>query len=91
MRRFSVSRPTVDKVLKVVQGFEPEGVGARDLKECLKIQLADYNFENEALEEIIGAAIDKHLDDIGNNDFVKVSKRLDPRKRGGGDRRLHQG
>jgi RNA polymerase sigma-54 factor len=76
MQRFEVSRPTVDKVLKIVQGFEPEGVGARDLKECLKIQLADHNFENEALEEIIGAAIDKHLDDIGNGEFGKVSKAL---------------
>ena len=31
----------VEDTLKLIQAFEPSGVGARDLKECLSIQLAD--------------------------------------------------
>ncbi|MDD5383139.1 MAG: RNA polymerase factor sigma-54 [Candidatus Margulisbacteria bacterium] len=76
MKEFDVSRPTVDKVLKIVQGFEPEGVGARDLKECLLIQIEAYNFENEALQEILAKAVEKHLEDLGNQDYKKIAASL---------------
>jgi RNA polymerase sigma-54 factor len=76
MAQFSVSRPTVDKVLKIVQTFEPEGVGARDLKECLLIQVREFNFENEALQKILKQVVEKHLEDIGKKDFAKVSQAL---------------
>lgn len=76
MKDFSVSRPTVDKALKIVQGFEPEGVGARDLKECLLIQIREYNFENEALQKMLTKVVEKHLDDLGRQDFAKVAQGL---------------
>jgi RNA polymerase sigma-54 factor len=76
MKEFSVSRPTVDKVLRIVQGFEPEGVGARNLKECLLIQIREYNFENETLQEILIKAVDKHLQDLSLPNFAKVAQGL---------------
>ncbi len=76
MKDFSVSRPTVDKILKIVQGFEPEGIGARDLKECLLIQIREYNFENQALQEVLIKAVEKYLEEISSQDFSKVSKGL---------------
>jgi len=76
MAEFKVSRPTVDKALKIVQTFEPEGVGARDLKECLLIQVREYNFENEALQEILVRAVEKHLDDLGRGDREKVAREM---------------
>ncbi len=39
----------ISEVLKVVQGFEPAGVGARDLRECLMLQLERAG-ETETLE-----------------------------------------
>ncbi|MBS0273020.1 MAG: RNA polymerase factor sigma-54 [Proteobacteria bacterium] len=39
--RLVVPRDTVEEVLKVIQGFEPTGVGARDLAECLGLQLKE--------------------------------------------------
>jgi len=39
--RLVVPRQTVEEVLKVIQGFEPTGVGARDLAECLALQLKE--------------------------------------------------
>ncbi|MFC1510998.1 RNA polymerase factor sigma-54 [Candidatus Margulisiibacteriota bacterium] len=76
MKEFSVSRPTVDKVLKIIQTFEPEGVGARDVKECLLIQIREYNFENEALQKILKKAVEKNLEDIGQQNFTKVAQDL---------------
>lgn len=76
MKEFKISRPTVDKVLKIVQTFEPEGVGARDIKECLQIQVEEHNFDNPALKEILTKAIEKHLEDLGKKDFAKVAKAL---------------
>lgn len=34
-----VSRATVDKVLEAIRSFEPAGIGARDIRECLRLQL----------------------------------------------------
>jgi RNA polymerase sigma-54 factor len=76
MQKFDVSRPTVDKVLKIVQTLEPDGVGARDLKECLLIQIREYNFENQALQEILTKTVEKHLEDISQQNFPKVAKEL---------------
>lgn len=76
MAELGVSRPTVDKALKIVQSFEPEGVGARDLKECLLIQIAAYNFENEELQEIIGRAVAGHLDEIAAGEYAKAAAEL---------------
>jgi len=76
MEKHKISRPTVDKALKIVQTFEPDGVGARDLKECLLIQVREYNFENDALQKILTKAIEKHIEDISAQNFGKVAKEL---------------
>jgi RNA polymerase sigma-54 factor len=39
--RLGAEAGDVERTLKLIQTFEPSGVGARDLKECLSIQLAD--------------------------------------------------
>lgn len=41
--RLGSSVEKVERVLKQVQGFEPAGIAARDLRECLSIQLADLD------------------------------------------------
>ena len=38
-------------VLKIIQTFEPDGVGARDLKECLLLQVAAAEFEDQQLQQ----------------------------------------
>lgn len=76
MKQFDVSRPTVDKVLKIVQQFEPDGVGARDLKECLLLQIKAHDFESEELEELLGKAVENHLADLEQRDFKKIAAGL---------------
>ncbi len=76
MKKFDLSRPTVDKALKIVQGFEPEGVGARDLKECLLIQIGAHNFENDALQAVLTKAVEDHLEDLAEGRQAKVAEAL---------------
>jgi RNA polymerase sigma-54 factor len=63
---------TVETVLNIIQTFDPAGVAARDLKECLLIQLSFKGLLNEKTEKIVN----KHLDDIACNRLNNVSKSL---------------
>lgn len=67
---FGVCEEHVDKILDVIQTFEPPGVGARTLAECLILQLASKGLLEESVEYIIL----NHLEDIGENKLSKVSK-----------------
>lgn len=67
-----VSLEDATKVLSIIQTFEPVGVGARDLKECLLIQLKSKNMLNKIMEAIIA----DHLDDIANNKIIVIARRF---------------
>ncbi len=41
------------EAIKIVQGFDPSGVGARDLKECLVLQLEPLGLEGSLVEKLI--------------------------------------
>jgi len=82
MEEIEVSRPIVDKALKIIQGFEPDGVGARSLKECLLIQIKEYNFETYELEKILAKAVSKHFDDLAAQNYEKVARSLGIEKSG---------
>ena len=47
------SRSDVERVLAIIQGFDPVGVAARDLRECLLLQLRHLGMENTHSETII--------------------------------------
>ncbi|MHC4780645.1 MAG: RNA polymerase factor sigma-54, partial [Planctomycetota bacterium] len=66
------SRAEVDRVLSLVQGLEPAGVGGRDLVEVLLLQL-DPNDPNLMSKERL---IRNHLDDLMKNRLPRVSKAL---------------
>ena len=59
-----------EKVLKVVQGFYPVGVAARNLEECLKIQL---EHKGESDKRVFDIALNR-LEDIGNNRISQIAK-----------------
>ncbi|MDP6712808.1 MAG: RNA polymerase factor sigma-54 [Nitrospinaceae bacterium] len=59
-------------ILKIIQGFEPIGVGARSLKECLMIQAkADEN-----CTPLILKLIDQYLDRLEERYLLKISAEL---------------
>ncbi len=65
-----VSVDEVDNVLKVVQTFEPSGVGARSLAECLLIQVDAKNIKGVLIKKIIN----EYLSDLGHNRLSKIAK-----------------
>ncbi len=67
---FKVNVDVVEGVLDVIQTFEPYGIGARNLEECLIIQLAAKGLLEDTVEYIIL----HHLKDLGENKLGKVSK-----------------
>src|SRR6266516_1705989 len=43
----------VERALKLVQGFDPTGVAARDLQECLLLQIRRLGLENTPTEKVV--------------------------------------
>jgi RNA polymerase sigma-54 factor len=58
-----------EAVLAILQSFEPAGVCARDLAECLAIQLKDRNRYDPAMAALIG-----RLDLVARRDFAALKK-----------------
>lgn len=66
---------TVMEVLKVIQEFDPAGVGARNLQECLLIQLERKRIKTK--ETMLAIDVVKHMmDEFSKKHFEKISHRL---------------
>ena len=65
-----VEREMLDKMIAVIQDFDPSGVGARDIKECLLIQLRQEGYDSPEYECLIM----DHLTDLAGNQFRKISQ-----------------
>ena len=67
-----VSIEQVNEALAIIQSMEPLGVGARNLKECLLLQLdtrdSDYNITKEL--------ISNHLEDVETKKYKLIAKKL---------------
>jgi len=59
-------------VLKRVQNFDPVGVAARSLKECLRLQLGHW----APGEEVARAIVDHHLKELERRDFRTIGRAL---------------
>lgn len=62
----------VEEVLKVIQDFDPPGVGARDLRECLLIQVRQREDAPELLERLLTQG----FEDLMKRDLKRLSERL---------------
>ncbi|MBI1393235.1 MAG: RNA polymerase factor sigma-54 [Alphaproteobacteria bacterium] len=51
--RLGADRATVEDTLRLIQTFDPSGVGARDLQECLRLQLIDRDRLDPAMASFI--------------------------------------
>ncbi|MBF0135120.1 MAG: RNA polymerase factor sigma-54 [Magnetococcus sp. DMHC-1] len=61
----------VEDALILVQSFEPAGVGARNLAECLRLQLKNLGMAHTPYTDLLD-----HLDDLGRRDFRKLARIL---------------
>jgi len=62
----------LQEALELVQTFHPVGVGARNLKECLLIQL-DRLGKSESIEAVL---VNQHLDDLGRKRFPEIARAM---------------
>jgi RNA polymerase sigma-54 factor len=62
----------VERVLRRIQQFDPVGVAARDLKECLLIQLEQISPRDPLAEKIVS----EHLSLLKNRNYPAIAKRL---------------
>ena len=68
-----ISSQDVERNLRVIQGFDPPGVGARDLQECLTIQLTQ---RDEPGRDAAIRVIRYHWDDLTKRRFSRITKGL---------------
>ncbi|MDA8442383.1 MAG: RNA polymerase factor sigma-54 [Peptococcaceae bacterium] len=66
------SEQRLAEVLQLIQGFEPTGVGARNLEECLLLQLAQL----EDAPPLAEALIKHHLIDLAAGKVTKIASAL---------------
>src|SRR5713226_4976345 len=71
----SVPVERVEYVLSQLQTLEPLGIGARDLRECLLIQLAALS-EQEMPHPLAFTLIDRYLNQLGHNQFHEIARQL---------------
>ncbi len=64
----------LEEVLHIIQSFDPAGIGARDLRECLLLQL--MRKPNSPLKDIQLKIISKYCDDFTRKNKEKIMERL---------------
>ena len=62
-------------VLHMLQQFEPAGVCARDLEECLRIQLQQLPQDTPHLEQA-RTLVSRHMNQLASGDFAQIMRRM---------------
>lgn len=65
----------VENVLRIIQTFDPPGIGARNLQECLLIQI-DRSENNSPYRELQHSVIADMFDDFSRNRWDRIQARL---------------
>lgn len=69
---FEVDESLVEAVLRIIQGFDPPGVAARDIQECLLLQLEAKGLEESDEAEIIR----HHFENLKNRKFSEIARAM---------------
>ncbi len=67
--RLGAEQADIAAAIGVVQGFEPVGIGARDLADCIRLQLADLNRLDPAMAVLVD-----NLDMLAKGEIPKLCK-----------------
>ena len=69
------SEQQVEDIIRLIQQFDPPGVAARDLKECLLIQLQRQKAEGKEVDLAI-SAIEQYFDEFSKKHYDKIQRGL---------------
>ncbi len=64
---------SAEAALKIIQGFDPIGVGARDLRECLLLQLERLGHKEDSLAYRV---VSRHMDELAARKHAEISEAL---------------
>ncbi len=71
-----VEAEKVEEVIKHLQSLDPPGIGARDIRECMLLQL-EYLESNGLTNPLAITLVRDHLDDLGKHKFNRIAQQLD--------------
>ena len=72
LAEMKIPQPLIDQAMETVQGLEPAGVGARNLSECLLLQLARQAHVSPAVLDIAA----RFLPELGRKHYGPICKEL---------------
>src|SRR5207244_13030779 len=67
-----IPKEDFEKMLALIQSFYPPGVGARDLRECLLIQLKREGKESSLDYKVVS----EHMEALGKRSFPEIARRM---------------
>lgn len=73
-QNITTTEQKVEELLSIIQGFEPAGVGARNLQECLLIQLTKK--DDSELVRLARQLIGKMMDEFSKKHYSRICQRL---------------
>ncbi|MNY05667.1 RNA polymerase sigma-54 factor [compost metagenome] len=65
----------IEAMLKIIQSFDPPGIGARDLQECLLIQLRKKDQDNRIVH-LATEIVENYLDEFTKKHYEKLERSL---------------
>ncbi len=72
---FDASIEEVEAVRRRLQGFDPTGVGSLDLRDCLRVQLEQFDPDTPQ-RDLALRIVDAELDLLARNDIARLARRL---------------
>src|SRR4051812_25301721 len=75
-QNITTTEAELNELLKIIQDFDPAGVGARDLQECLLIQLRRIEVQT-MIVELATEVVEKQMDEFSKKHYDKIAKKLD--------------
>ncbi len=73
--QLDVTLEDVESVLKIIQKFDPIGLGSRNLQECLSVQLEELDIDSD-VKNLCLKLVNEYFDEFKSKHFEKISKLL---------------
>lgn len=75
-KELAVEPDEIEAVLHQIQNFDPPGVAARDLGECLRLQMKALSPDTPCLKEALALATAENLAALAHRDYVQLRRNL---------------
>ena len=73
-RNMEVEKKEIEEMLNVVQSMDPPGIGARDLQECLYLQLKRKEGDDKSIHHALNI-VDSYFEEFTKKHYDKITKR----------------